>query len=128
MLLLLKLPAFLLAVYVMYWSLPLSNLLLFIKAWKVVGDRNDIFRWCQFLVRAFGIRVRKCGKQELYRGDACMYLSNHRSWADFFVDCYLTEGRGQLMSRCAAPLQQRKACTGGHGDAPTIQHVEQLCC
>jgi hypothetical protein len=33
-------------VYVMYWSLPLSNLLLFIKAWKFIGDRNDIFRWC----------------------------------------------------------------------------------
>jgi uncharacterized membrane-anchored protein YitT (DUF2179 family) len=46
MLLVLKLPAFLLAVYVMYWSLPLANLLLFIKAWKVIGDRNDIFRWC----------------------------------------------------------------------------------
>jgi hypothetical protein len=29
---------------------------------------------CQFLVRAFGIKVRKCGKQELYRGGACMYL------------------------------------------------------
>jgi hypothetical protein len=27
--------------------------------------------------------------------------SNHRSWADFFVDAYLTEGRGQLMSRWA---------------------------
>jgi hypothetical protein len=25
--------------------------------------------------------------------------SNHRSWADFFIDAYLTEGRGQLMSR-----------------------------
>lgn len=101
MLLVLKLPAFLLAVYVMYWSLPLSNLLLFIKAWKLIGDRNDIFRWCQFLVRAFGIKVRKCGKQELYRGGACMYLGNHRSWADFFVDAYLTEGRGQMMSRMA---------------------------
>ncbi|KAF6259536.1 hypothetical protein COO60DRAFT_1003924 [Scenedesmus sp. NREL 46B-D3] len=101
MLLILKLPAFLLAVYVMYWSLPLANLLLFIKAWKVVGNRNDMYRWCQFLVRACGIKVRKCGKQELYRGGACLYLANHRSWADFFVDAYLTEGRGQLMSRAA---------------------------
>lgn len=27
--------------------------------------------------------------------------SNHRSWADFFIDAYLTEGRGQMMSRMA---------------------------
>lgn len=44
--LLLKLPAFILALWVMYWSLPLSNLFLFIKSWKLVGPRNDVYRWC----------------------------------------------------------------------------------
>jgi 1-acyl-sn-glycerol-3-phosphate acyltransferase len=28
-----------------------------------------------------------------------MYLANHRSWADFFVDLYLLGGRGVIMSR-----------------------------
>ena len=94
---------------------------------------------CHFLVNAFVIRVRKYGKNEVYRDGPCMFLvstqaaaasvplagwcgacgkagahggakhvcmyvcaclqSNHRSWADFFIDAYITEGRGQLMSR-----------------------------
>ena len=45
-------------------------------------------------------RVLKVGRQELYRGQ-CVYLFNHRSWADFIVDQYVTEGRSLFMSRCA---------------------------
>ena len=41
----LKLPAFLLVVWTMYWSLPLANLTGYITAWKVWGVRNDIFEW-----------------------------------------------------------------------------------
>eukprot|EP00879_Flechtneria_rotunda_P021865 GHRR01023058.1.p1 GENE.GHRR01023058.1~~GHRR01023058.1.p1 ORF type:complete len:312 (+),score=62.16 GHRR01023058.1:288-1223(+) len=99
--LLLKLPAFLLGVYMMYWSLPLANIFLCIKAWKLVGPRNDIYQWCHFLVNAFRTKFRKYGSNDLYRGAPCIYLSNHRSWSDFFMDAYLTEGRGQLMSRMA---------------------------
>jgi len=33
---------------------------------------------------------------------------NHRSWADFFVDAYLTEGRGQMMSRWATAMQHNR--------------------
>jgi len=40
-----KLPAFLLAVYLMYWSLPLANLFFYIKSWKLIGKRNDIYQW-----------------------------------------------------------------------------------
>lgn len=36
---------------------------------------------------------------ELYRGGDCLYMANHRSWGDFFLDTWLTEGRAQLMSR-----------------------------
>lgn len=42
---LVKLPAFLLAVYFMYWSLPLANLFLCIKAWKFIGNRSDVYQW-----------------------------------------------------------------------------------
>eukprot|EP00775_Hariotina_reticulata_P006311 gene6311-6546_t len=96
-----KLPAFLLAVYLMYWSLPLANFFFYIKSWKLIGKRNDIYQWCRFLVDMFCIRIRKYGSNNVYREGPCMYLSNHRSWTDFFVDAYLTEGRGQLMSRLA---------------------------
>lgn len=33
-----------------------------------------------------------------------MYLCNHRSWADFFVDYWLAEARGQFLSRWAVAL------------------------
>lgn len=162
---LLGLPAFLFAVWVMYWSLPLGSLFLYLKVWKIAGRRNDVYQWwvlllgdlahgshdtdlaaclacrCNFLVHAFCIRVRKYGKNEVYRDGPCMFLvssssqrlgmplqqavggshlclvcpncgcdslqSNHRSWADFFIDAYLTEGRGQLMSRWAGRLRRK---------------------
>lgn len=39
--------------------------------------------------------------------DVGVLQGNHRSWADFFIDAYLTEGRGQMMSRCVC------VCEGG---------------
>lgn len=46
----------------------------------------------------FQVRVLKAGTQDLYRGP-CVYLFNHRSWGDFIVDQYATEGRSLFMSR-----------------------------
>jgi hypothetical protein len=43
--LLLNLPAFMFAVWVMYWSLPLGTLCLFLKTWKLIGARNDSYQW-----------------------------------------------------------------------------------
>jgi len=43
-------------------------------------------------------RVLKVGSTDLYRGK-CVYLFNHRSWGDFIVDQYATEGRSLFMSR-----------------------------
>jgi len=38
----------------------------------------------------------------LHRGPGpVLYLANHRSWADFFLDAYLTAGRAQMLSRMA---------------------------
>jgi hypothetical protein len=39
-------------------------------------------------------------KKQLYTGK-CVYLCNHRSWADFMVDQYVTQGRTLFMSRWA---------------------------
>lgn len=44
-------------------------------------------------------RVLKVGDTEVYRKH-CVYLFNHRSWGDFIVDQYVTEGRSLFMSRC----------------------------
>ena len=51
---------------------------------------------------------------------ACLPLqSNHRSWADFFIDPYITQGRAAMMSRWAAwpaaavPQATLGACMGG---------------
>lgn len=38
--------------------------------------------------------------KSLYTGK-CIYLCNHRSWADFMVDQYVTQGRTLFMSRWA---------------------------
>lgn len=41
----LDLPAFLLAVFFMYWSVPLGMLLGQIRALKFTGSRNDAYGW-----------------------------------------------------------------------------------
>lgn len=100
--LLLRLPTFFFAVWIMYWSLPLAVLRMYIPVWRVKGPRNDTFHWCRCLVDCMRIKFRKVGTGELYSGPGpCMFLGNHRSWADFFLDCYLSGGRAQMLSRLA---------------------------
>lgn len=41
----LHLPAFLLAVFFMYWSVPLGMLLGNIRTLKFTGSRNDAYGW-----------------------------------------------------------------------------------
>jgi hypothetical protein len=41
----LRLPAFLFAVWLMYWSLPLAILCLYIPAFSLKAPRNDTFYW-----------------------------------------------------------------------------------
>lgn len=42
----LHLPAFGLAVFLMYWSVPLGMLMGHIKTLKFSGSRNDAYGWC----------------------------------------------------------------------------------
>lgn len=42
---LLNFPAFCLAVFFMYWSVPLCMLLGQIRTWKFTGSRNDAYGW-----------------------------------------------------------------------------------
>lgn len=41
----LGLPAFIFAVWLMYWSLPLGSLFIYLKVWKMFGVRNDVYQW-----------------------------------------------------------------------------------
>lgn len=40
-----------------------------------------------------GVRLKLVGNRGLYKDGKCVYLSNHRAWADFFIDMYITEVR-----------------------------------
>lgn len=42
---LLRLPAFVLAVWIMFWSLPLASITTYLRVWKLWGPRNDVYRW-----------------------------------------------------------------------------------
>ena len=43
---LLNLPAFLLGIFFLYWSLPLAALMNKVKFLKMAGKRNDAYGWC----------------------------------------------------------------------------------
>ena len=44
-LILLDLPAYILGVFILYWSVPLSVALGYIKFWKLQGKRDDAYGW-----------------------------------------------------------------------------------
>ncbi|KAG2489453.1 hypothetical protein HYH03_012089 [Edaphochlamys debaryana] len=95
---LLGLPAFLFSVFAFYWSLPMLAITYRLRFLNL-GKRNDMLDWGRGLVNFFAVTIYKVGDGSLYKGGSCLYLCNHRSWADFFIDIYITEGRGAMMSR-----------------------------
>ena len=42
---LLNLPAFMLGIFFLYWSLPMAALMNKVKFLKLVGKRNDAYGW-----------------------------------------------------------------------------------
>ncbi|GAX78532.1 hypothetical protein CEUSTIGMA_g5972.t1 [Chlamydomonas eustigma] len=96
---LLSIPYFAACVFVFYWSNTLGCLCYKIKFMNLIGPRKDMHDWSEFMNWFFGVQYRQVGEQSLHKGERCLYLSNHRSWADFFVDIYLTEGMAAPMSR-----------------------------
>ncbi|MEW5298095.1 MAG: hypothetical protein WDW36_001253 [Sanguina aurantia] len=94
-------PAFAFSLSILYWSLPLAALTGRLQVCKLRGKRNDMTGWSSFMMEYFGMKFMKVGSNGLHRGDTCIYLANHRCWADFFVDTHVTEGRAMLLSRWA---------------------------
>uniref|UniRef100_A0A7R9VG05 Phospholipid/glycerol acyltransferase domain-containing protein n=1 Tax=Chlamydomonas euryale TaxID=1486919 RepID=A0A7R9VG05_9CHLO len=86
-------------VFVLYWSIALGCLVGRIRFWDFKGGRNDTHSWAIAMNAVLGVKYLKVGTNSLYKDGRCVYLCNHRSWADFFVDIYLTEGLAQPMAR-----------------------------
>jgi 1-acyl-sn-glycerol-3-phosphate acyltransferase len=58
------------------------------------------FTWSKFMTESvMGCTLTLVGNRTLHKDGRCVYLCNHRAWADFFVDMYLTEGRAFILSR-----------------------------
>lgn len=95
---LLGLPYFLATVFFFFWSVPIGCLIYAIR-FASAGLRNDIHEWTLMMNRVMGVKLVKLGQHSLHKDSRCVYLSNHRSWADFFIDVHLTEGMAAPMSR-----------------------------
>ncbi|KAL4853125.1 hypothetical protein ACK3TF_005902 [Chlorella vulgaris] len=93
-------PTFLGSILLLFWSVVCVALSYHIKWLKLRGKRNDVLGWAAGMKWWIRCRVLKVGSQDLYR-KKCVYLFNHRSWGDFIVDQYVTEGRSLFMSRMA---------------------------
>ncbi|KAL0044907.1 hypothetical protein WJX82_001789 [Trebouxia sp. C0006] len=75
-----------------------------IRFWKLQGPRNDAYGWAIALKQMFRCKFLYLEGPELYTGgkySTCIFLSNHRSWGDFFLDVVATEGYAQMLSRWA---------------------------
>lgn len=97
-----KLPAFVAVLLFMYWSIVFLCFGSNVSVLRLWGKRNDMLGWSIGMLAFFRASVHRVGDTELYRtSQPIMYLANHRSWADFFLDVYTTEGRSALLSRWA---------------------------
>lgn len=95
-------PLFIFGMLLFYWSVAFVSVTGHLKWLRFSGPRSDILAWCQGLKAFFRFKVLKVGKRNVYRGPGnCVFLCNHRSWADFMVDQYVTEGRSLFMGRWA---------------------------
>mmetsp|Transcript_16008 Transcript_16008/g.41568 ORF Transcript_16008/g.41568 Transcript_16008/m.41568 type:complete len:330 (+) Transcript_16008:24-1013(+) len=94
---------FITTMFVFWWSFPLSSAAFFVKWLNFTGKRNDMFQWSKFMLHFMHTRVKIAGTQRIASSDGkpMMYLANHRSWADFFIDVYILGGRTLIMSRMA---------------------------
>jgi len=83
-------------------SLPLSFMFGSPSCWGF-GEKyrpSMAYVWGKFMSETvMGVRLKLVGTRGLYKEGRCVYLCNHRAWADFFLDVYLTEGRAFILSR-----------------------------
>lgn len=97
----LDLPSFVLASFFLYWSVPLGVLLGLIRPWAGSKRRDDALGWAVTLQRLMAVRMKALPGHALYTAGPALYMANHRSWADFYLDPVATGGRAQMLSRMA---------------------------
>ncbi|PSC76505.1 EF hand [Micractinium conductrix] len=97
----LGLPAFLTGVAYLFWCFQGALLTGFLKFWRFRGPRNDCWAALSFLMWAFGVRIRKLPGPAPVADRKMVYLVNHRSWCDFFVDMWALGARPLPLSRGA---------------------------
>jgi 1-acyl-sn-glycerol-3-phosphate acyltransferase len=80
------------------WIYPLRALL---TAFRRVPAHEKITRvWCRLLIRRYGVRLaQQPASAPLLVGRRCLWITPHRSVADFFVHKEVVEGRGATLSR-----------------------------
>ncbi|KAK9789400.1 hypothetical protein WJX73_004242 [Symbiochloris irregularis] len=100
----LNFPAFLAGALILYWSVPLGMILGKIKPWRISGRRDDAYGWALGLQWWFRVKILSLPGPPLYKNSTCIYLCNHRSWADFYLDVLMTEGHAQMLSRWAVAI------------------------
>lgn len=68
---------------------------------SIVYFCNDNFHytWAILCMKWFNNRIFLKGEQTLYTDKPCIYFTNHRCQADFFIDQILTQGRSIFLSR-----------------------------
>ena len=99
-----NLIALLIAFPVLAFSYPLSLLTrgTFHGVWNFSKEiRPSITQiWADFMTsNVMNVRFKIVSQKQLYRDGKCVYLCNHRAWADFFIDMSLCEGRSFTLSR-----------------------------
>eukprot|EP00798_Chlamydomonas_sp_ICE-L_P007731 gene7731-903_t len=85
---LLHAPSFVITCLVLYWSLPLSVLFGYIRAFQWTGPRNDMYSWGQFMSDFFGVKFVRVGNEKLYKpkkGANVIYLVGGSKMLVFFI-------------------------------------------
>ena len=60
---------------------------------------NPHYDWAKMCVQYFDVKIKKVSNGNNPLLTKCIYFTNHRSEADFFVDQYLTHGHSIFLSR-----------------------------
>jgi len=95
-----RLPTFLWSLFLLYFSLPIFSFTFHLR-WLSWKQRGDVLGWAHGMKAFYGFKVLQVHPERRLFTGKCIYLCNHRSWADFMVDQYVTQGRTLFMSRWA---------------------------
>ena len=87
-----RLPAFLCSLFLLYFSLPIFSVTFHLR-WLSWRNRGDVLGWAQGMKAFYGFKVLQVHPERRLFTGKCIYLCNHRSWADFMVDQYVTQVR-----------------------------------